>query len=135
MKKVVSNLLFVVSMALLTPVGTAFGADVSEPLCPPGNFNGLCGIKVGSTGGLVGSIIQVLLIIAILACLFFLVFGGIRYIMSGGDKGGIDQARGTIRAALIGLVISLFAFGILNLILIFFTGKGISGMNIPTLLQ
>ncbi len=136
MKKIIISSSAFISLAL-TSVGTAFAQQqqVSRPICPPGAFSSLCNLKVGSASGIVGTIIQVLLIIAILASLFFLIFGGIRYITSGGDKGKIDQARGTLTAALIGLVISLVSFFIVNFLLIFFTGQGISSMSIPTLLQ
>jgi len=114
-------------------VQTAFAQNASEPLCPPGAYSSLCNINANSAGGVVGAILQVLLIFAIIACLFFLLYGGIRYITSGGDKGKVDQARGTLVAAIIGLVISLLAFFIVNLVLMFLTGKGISTMTIPKL--
>jgi hypothetical protein len=104
-------------------------------LCPNGNFGNLCNIKPQNAGGIVGAVIQFLLIIAIIVSLFFLIWGGIRYISSGGDKGRVDQARGTLIAAVVGLIISLLAFFILNLILVFITGQGITNMQIPTLLQ
>ena len=124
--------------AALFAIAAMFAAVVPAyaiPLCPPGsNFGSLCNITPQNSGSLVGAIIQVLLIIAILMCVFFLIWGGIRWITSGGDKGRIDQARGTIVAAIVGLIISLLAFFITNVILIFITGKGISTMSIPTLL-
>jgi len=134
-KAIVSISVFIAST--LTSAGTVFAQvqPVSEPLCPPGNFAGLCNLKIDSASGIVGVILQTLMIIAILVSLFFLIYGGIRYITSGGDKGKIDQARGTLVAALVGLVISLVAFFIVNLVLIFFTGKGISSISVPTLLQ
>lgn len=103
-------------------------------LCPKGgNFNNLCNLKVNNAGGIVGTIIQTLLIIAILMSLFFILYGGIRWISSGGDKGKIDQARGTLVAAIVGLIISLLAFFILNIILGVFTGHGLMNFTIPTL--
>lgn len=107
----------------------------AQGLCPPGQFGSLCTIKVENTGVTIGGIIQLLLVIAIVLSLFFLVFGGIRYISSGGDKGKVDQARAGITAALIGLVISLLGYFIIGVILNFFTGQGLSNLSIPTLLQ
>lgn len=108
----------------------------AESICPrSGGFNSLCQLKVNKIGGIIGAVIQVLLILAILLCLFFLLYGGIRYISSGGDKGKIDQARGTLTAAVVGLIISLLAFFILNLVLFVITGRGLSTLTIPTLLQ
>jgi len=124
--------------AALFAVASTFAAAAPAyaiGLCPPGSsFGSLCNIKPQNAGNIIGTVIQVLLIIAILTCLFFLIWGGIRWITSGGDKGRIAQARGTIIAAVVGLIISLAAFFILNVILIFVTGQGISTMSIPTLL-
>jgi len=105
-------------------------------LCPNGgNFSNLCNLKPQNTGGVVGTFIQALLIFAIISSLFFLILGGVRWITSGGDKGKVASARSTLVAAVIGLVISLLAFFVVNFILLFFTGQGIANMQIPTLLQ
>jgi hypothetical protein len=122
------------SLILLISAGTAFAqTQTSTPLCPPGTFSNLCDINANNAGGVAGTVIQLLLIVAILACLFFLIFGGIRYISSGGDKSKVDSARNTLVAAVVGLVISLVAFFVVNFILIFFTGHGVSTMTIPKL--
>lgn len=104
----------------------------SQPLCPSA-FSSLCSFNAQNTGGIVGSVIQILLIIAIIVSLFFFVWGGVRWIMSGGDKAKVEQARSGIIASLVGLAISLLAFFILNLILVFFTGQGLSVLQLPKL--
>jgi cbb3-type cytochrome oxidase subunit 3 len=62
------------------------------------------------------------LTIIIAAIIFFFVFliGGIRWIMSGGDKAQVEAARGTLTNALIGLVIVLSLFAILKFIEVLF---------------
>jgi len=133
MKKIVyfSSALFTLEMASSTVQAFAAG-NVSEPLCPPG-FTTLCQIRLDQ-GSFLGPFIEFLLIIAIIICLFYLVWGGVRYIMSGGDKGKADQARSSLVAALVGLVIALSAFFIMNLVLSFF-GLGLSTLKVPTLLS
>ncbi|OGM59165.1 hypothetical protein A3A75_03020 [Candidatus Woesebacteria bacterium RIFCSPLOWO2_01_FULL_39_10] len=59
-----------------------------------------------------------------------LVWGGVRYITSGGDKAQTEAARGQITAALVGLVIVFAAWAIINLVNIFF-GVNILQLNIP----
>jgi hypothetical protein len=59
-----------------------------------------------------------------------LVWGGVKYITSGGDKGQTEAARGQITAALVGLVIVFAAWAIINLVNIFF-GVNILQLNIP----
>lgn len=46
-----------------------------------------------------------------------LIWGGIRYIMSGGDSKKITDAKNTILYAIIGLIIAVLAFAIVNFVL------------------
>lgn len=57
-----------------------------------------------------------LLTTAVLLAFIFLLVGGIRWIMSGGDKKQLETAQKTIMYALIGLVVVFLAFFIINLI-------------------
>lgn len=57
-----------------------------------------------------------LFVIATLLALAFLIWGGISWITSGGSKEGIDAARKKITYAIIGLVVALLAFFIINTI-------------------
>ena len=85
-------------------------------LCP-GNAGQLCGLTVG---GVVNGFIQLVLIVAFLLAFAFLVIGGIKWIMSGGDKAGTESAKGTVTAALVGLVIVLVAWALINFLGSFF---------------
>lgn len=104
-------------------------------LCPD-NFAKLCDLKANKASDAVGGIVSILLIIAIILTLLYLIYGGIKWITSGGDKGKVDAARSHITAAIVGLVLALAAFLILNIILYFFTGKNLDeSFTIPTLLD
>ena len=46
-----------------------------------------------------------------------LVYGGLRYILSGGDSKKVTDAKNTVLYAIIGLIISLLAFDIVNFVL------------------
>ena len=46
-----------------------------------------------------------------------LVYGGLRYILSGGDSKKVTDAKNTVLYAIIGLIISLLAFAIVNFVL------------------
>jgi hypothetical protein len=46
-----------------------------------------------------------------------LVWGGLRYIISGGDSKKITDAKNTILYALLGLIIAFFAYAIVNFVL------------------
>jgi hypothetical protein len=102
----------------------------NEPinLVPKGQFANLGNITIAS---IVSGFILLVLIIAALVFFFMLVWGGIKYITSGGDKAQTETARNQITSALIGLVIVFAAWAIINLINIFF-GIDIFSLNIPS---
>lgn len=78
-------------------------------------------------------VIQFILVVAFVLAFIFLIIGGIRWIVAGGDEKGVAGARGMITAALIGLVIVLVAYAIIRLVEIFFAVNIISeGVTIPT---
>jgi lipopolysaccharide/colanic/teichoic acid biosynthesis glycosyltransferase len=63
-----------------------------------------------------------------------LIWGAIKWITSGGDKGKVDAARNTIVAAVIGLIVLLLSFVIINFaIQIVGAGNGIFDICIPSL--
>lgn len=83
-------------------------------------------------GEVLGFVVTIAFVIAVLIALFFLIWGGIKWITSGGDKGGVESARNQIIAAIIGLIIVFLAFFILNLVLGLF-GLSLFNLQLPTL--
>jgi hypothetical protein len=76
--------------------------------------------------------ITLILLLAGVIFFFMLVIGGIKWIMSGGDKGSTESARNQITAALIGLIIVFAAWAIITLIKSVF-GVDILNFTIPGL--
>jgi len=74
------------------------------------------------TGGIttvakvVGNALTFVLIITVVLALIYLVLGGLQWIQSGGDKQKVSQARSRLTFAIIGLVIALGSFFIINVI-------------------
>lgn len=64
------------------------------------------------------------ILIAGLLCVVFIFFGGVNFILSGGDEGKIKQAVGTIRYSIIGLIITVLAVFIVSIV-----GKAM-GLNV-----
>ncbi|MEK7559025.1 MAG: pilin [Patescibacteria group bacterium] len=62
------------------------------------------------------NIVNWALILSGTTALFFVIISGTRYIRSGGDQEKIKGARETLTYAIIGLVIILLSFGIINFI-------------------
>jgi TRAP-type C4-dicarboxylate transport system permease small subunit len=79
--------------------------------------------------GLIAALIRLILVVAAIVFFFMLVIGGVRWILSGGDKSQTEAARGQITAALVGLVIVFAAWAIVSLINVFF-GVNIFELNL-----
>lgn len=61
-------------------------------------------------------IINVLLFIIGLIAVLMIVIGGLRYVVSGGDSSATKGAKDTILYAVIGLVVAIMAYGIVNFV-------------------
>ncbi|MCL4397865.1 pilin [Patescibacteria group bacterium] len=72
------------------------------------------------TKQLIPFLISGALFIVFVLSLIFLVWGGIMWITSGGNKEGAAKAKATITYALVGLIIAILAFLALNIIGQFF---------------
>lgn len=68
---------------------------------------------------------------AVVVFFFMLLFGGVEWMMSGGDKQNVERARGRITGALIGIVIVFSIFAILTLVGTIF-GVTLTTIRIPT---
>jgi hypothetical protein len=86
--------------------------------------------QITNIGTLISAAIGLALIIAALLVFVYLIWGGLQYITSGGDKGKTEEARSRISAALVGLAIVAAAWAIIQIIGYFF-GINIFGGNVP----
>lgn len=76
--------------------------------------------KLSDVDAFIRGLIRVIFIIATLAVLIYLIFGGFRWVTSGGDKAKTEEARNTITAAIIGLAIVALSFIVITLLEAFF---------------
>ncbi len=114
------------SVSLLAmSINPAFAADPGLGIEKPDNF------AIENIGALISSVIGVALILAGILVFAMLVWGGVQWIMSGGDKAKTEEARNRITAALVGLAIVASAWAIMKLVEYFF------GLNIqdPQIVQ
>ncbi len=70
-----------------------------------------------SFGFLVKKIINIFSIVVGAVSVIMIIIGGFKYIISGGDSGGVSGAKNTILYAIVGLLIVLFAQIIIRFIL------------------
>ena len=65
---------------------------------------------------IVGNVIYWLLILAGIAALILIIISGFKFVTSGGDPKQAEGARKTLTWAIIGLIVVLLSFGIINFI-------------------
>lgn len=70
-------------------------------------------------GRMFSSVLNVVMLLAAILVFAYLIFGGIQWITSGGDKGKAEEARNKITAAIIGLIIVAASYAVINLVVNF----------------
>jgi len=126
-KKSLQALLFVPAMALAV---SAVSPALTAPVGAVGISDGANSAKgdeqtedLTGSGGAFTQITNVLLFIIGAISVIMLIVGGIRYTVSGGDSGQITAAKNTILYAIVGIVVAILAYAIVN----FFIGQFSSG--------
>jgi hypothetical protein len=114
-------------IATLTPLAVAFPAYAQGNIGIPQPPN----YEITDLGLLVSRAIGVALLIAGILVFVYLVWGGIQWITSGGDKAKTEEARARISAALIGLAIVAAAWAVMRLISFFFGVDVLDSATIP----
>jgi len=71
----------------------------------------------GDTNSVFERVVNVLLFLVGSISVIMLIVGGIRYIVSSGDQNQVTGAKNTIMYAIIGIVVAVVAYGIVNFLL------------------
>lgn len=74
-------------------------------------------VELVGTDGAFSRITNTILYIVGIIAVIMLVLGGIRYILSGGDSKKVTDAKNTIMYAIIGLIIAVFSYAIVNFVI------------------
>jgi hypothetical protein len=67
--------------------------------------------------GIFKTITNVLLFIIGAVSVIMLIIGGIRYVVSGGDSSAVTGAKNTILYAIVGIVVALLAYALVNFVI------------------
>lgn len=76
-----------------------------------------CGKNLFDKGGIFNEITNTLLFIAGAAAVLFIIIGGLRYVLSSGNEKAITGAKDTILYAIIGVIVTVIAYAIVNFVL------------------
>ena len=118
----VVSLIFTV---ITTPVTYAFSLGMQD------GANAAKGIEQVSdlfgTTGIFNTITSVLLFAIGAISVIMIIIGGLRYIISGGNSATVTAAKNTILYAIVGLIVALLAYAVVNFVLTSFSADGFGG--------
>lgn len=77
----------------------------------------------GGEGSIFTRVTNILLFIVGAIAVIMLIFGGIRYIVSGGDQTQVTAAKNTILYAIIGIIIALLAYAAVQFVITVLLGN------------
>jgi len=106
-------------------ISEVFAQENTVNLNPPIGWDLPSNVNIST---IIGSGLQLLLLIAAVFFFVYLIIGGIKWIMSGGDKAKVEAARNQITHALIGLLVVFGSWIIVSLVKTMF---GIDIFNPP----
>jgi hypothetical protein len=106
--------------AVAVPAGTASAINVFDKCGSGGKGGGsteVCGAAQNDNAtSMAKIIINTLLYILGIIAVIMIVIGGIKYTASNGDASRVKSAKDTIMYSVVGLVVAIFAFAIVNFV-------------------
>lgn len=110
-QKTFNSIVALTTLATVSPIST-FANNIQLNLINGSSFNN---VTTWTPTRLIGALVNLILILAGIIAFFFLLWGGLQWILAGGDKEGTEKARKRITAALIGLVIVFSVYALISL--------------------
>lgn len=114
---------YIIAAAILTftfcfvGVNSAMALDLNQGACKKSSNSAPCKASNDSVGAILKNVINVMLYLAGAIAVLVIVVGGIRYITSDGDPGSANKAKNTIIYALVGLVVAVMSYSIVNFVI------------------
>jgi hypothetical protein len=100
------------------PGGVGGAADAPATTGGTGSSSSICGAaKQDDVSKIITNVINAILFALGIAAVIMIVLGGIRYTTSNGDSGAITGAKNTILYAVVGLIVAIMAYAIVNFVL------------------
>jgi hypothetical protein len=90
----------------------------------------LCSLSGSNTANTIQSVVIFLIVLAVVIALMYLLYGGIKWITSRGEKTEVEAARNHIMAAVTGLIVVFLAIFIVSLIMSIF-GLSLTNLKVP----
>ena len=97
------------------------GANSAQGKDQTGDASSLFG--EGGQGGVFRTITNVMLFLIGAVSVIMLIIGGLRYVISNGDSSAVQGAKNTILYAIVGIVVAILAYAVVNFVISSFAGN------------
>ena len=115
-KLFIASLFMLGGLAFLTPAPEAVAVNVFDRSCNKDSTSELCSGRAETADNMVEPIVSTLLFVVGVVAVVVIIIGGILYVTSTGDPGKTKRAKDTILYAVIGLVVAILAYAIVNFV-------------------
>lgn len=121
LQRKLTTLIFAAAVAvgaagLVVPVSYAECSSAQDCVRSGVDGVGSTGSSATSVSGIIQTVVNVMLFLLGAVCVVMIVIGGIRYATSQGDQSGVSSAKNTILYAVVGLVVAVAAYAIVNFV-------------------
>jgi hypothetical protein len=104
-------------VGVLMPVTDVSAVDVFDQ-CKKSGSSAVCkASSADDLGSMVKIVINSILVVMGMVAVIMIVVGGVRYTTSNGDASAIKSAKDTILYAVVGLVVAIMSFSIVNFVI------------------
>jgi uncharacterized membrane protein YjfL (UPF0719 family) len=114
MKQILKTLGLGITIGVVLSVVPITSSSVSAQISSGLNMASTDELKKQSVDSLAPSVVNILLWAVGLISVVMIIFGGFRYIISNGDSTKVTAAKNTVMYAVVGLVIAIFSFAIIQ---------------------
>lgn len=116
-KQTVMAIAFVLGIGFLAVPQTAAAINLFPEGCK-GQTSAVCtSVAQDNAQSTVVKIINTILLVLGIVAVIMIIVGGFRYVLSGGDASNVTAAKNTIMYAVIGLIVAVLAYAIVNFVL------------------
>lgn len=118
--RIAASLALVAAIAvtpLLTPEWAAAADTVNQACQGVQAAGGGAGCNGNAFEGFLKKVVNILIFIIGAISVIMIIVGGLRYVLSGGDQNSVKAGKDTILYAVIGLVVALMAYAIVNFVI------------------
>lgn len=107
-------------------LATASALSLPDVFSGPYRGQGQPAELFNGANAIIPRVINLMLFIVGVLAIFMMIYGGIRYVLSGGDNAKVKDAKNTILYAIIGLVVAILGYAVVNWV-VSMLGSGAAG--------